>query len=419
LNPHDRNGNVPPVADPVSITGVGVVSPFGDDREAFRDALLSGASGIAPSAQFEAFGCRSVLAARVAGFDPARWIPPMKLRRMDGSAPFALAAIRQAMDEARYAVVPEGDERTGVVVGTYTAGGQATNEYLAALFDGGPMGAPALLFNSTVANAAAGLAGLEFKLQGPNATISQKEASGLAAIASAVDLLRAGRADAIASGGMDALNDVFYRAHDQFEVMNAEAAFGSAAAPFDAGRSGFVLGEGGFGLWLERGDGWRARGARAYGEILGIGAASATVPLNAWPDRAGPLVRTMRLALEEAGVEPADIGVVYASANASRGLDEVEARAIGELFGSPTPVITSIKGALGESGASGAAACVAAVLCGREGAVPPIAGLSRPDAAAGGLNLARSRTAAPAGLTLVNSFASGGALVSAVLRIAR
>jgi 3-oxoacyl-[acyl-carrier-protein] synthase II len=407
------------VADPVSITGVGVVSPFGDDREAFRDALLSGASGIAPSAQFEAFGCRSVLAARVAGFDPARWIPPMKLRRMDGSAPFALAAIRQAMDEARYAVVPEGDERTGVVVGTYTAGGQATNEYLAALFDGGPMGAPALLFNSTVANAAAGLAGLEFKLQGPNATISQKEASGLAAIASAVDLLRAGRADAIASGGMDALNDVFYRAHDQFEVMNAEAAFGSAAAPFDAGRSGFVLGEGGFGLWLERGDGWRARGARAYGEILGIGAASATVPLNAWPDRAGPLVRTMRLALEEAGVEPADIGVVYASANASRRLDEVEARAIGELFGSPTPVITSIKGALGESGASGAAACVAAVLCGREGAVPPIAGLSRPDAAAGGLNLARSRTAAPAGLTLVNSFASGGALVSAVLRIAR
>lgn len=407
------------MAEPVSITGVGVVSPFGDAREAFRDALLSGASGIAPSPHYDAFGCRSILASRVANFDPARWIPPMKLRRLDGSAPFALAAIRQAMEEARYAAVADGDERTGVVVGTYTAGGQATNEYLAALFDGGPMGAPALLFNSTVANAAAGLAGLEFKLQGPNATISQKEASGLAAIASAVDLLRAGRADAMASGGMDALNDVFYRAHDQFGVMNAARTFGRAAAPFDAARSGFVLGEGGFGLWLERGGGWRARGARAYGEILGIGAASATVPLNAWPDGAGPLVRTMRLALEEAGAGPADIGVIYASANASPVLDDVEARAIGELFGSLSPAVTSIKGALGESGASGAAACVAAVLCGREGLVPPIAGLSQPDAAAGGLNLVRSRTVMPAGLTLINSFASGGALVSAVLRIAR
>ncbi len=278
------------MADPVSITGVGVVSPFGDGRDAFRDALLSGASGIAPAAQYESFGCRSVLAAKVSAFDPTHWVPPMKLRRMDGASPFALAAIRQAMDDARYAVAPEGDERTGVVIGTYTAGGQATNEYLAALFDGGPMGAPALLFNSTVANAAAGLAGLEFRLQGPNATISQKEASGLAAIASAVDLLRAGRADAIASGGMDALNDVFYRAHDQFGVMNAGRASGSTTAPFDAGRGGFVLGEGGFGLWLERGDAWRARGARAYGEILGIGAASAAVPLNAWPDSAAPLV---------------------------------------------------------------------------------------------------------------------------------
>ncbi len=97
----------------------------------------------------------------------------------------------------------------------------------------------------------------------------------------------------------------------------------------------------------------------------------------------------------------------------------MEARAIGELFGSLAPAVTSIKGALGESGASGAAACVAAVLCGREGLVPPIAGLVRPDPVAQGLNLAASRAAAPAGLTLINSFASGGALVSAVLRIAR
>ena len=117
----------------------------------------------------------------------------MKLRRMDETGPFALAAVQQAMTEAGYTPAPDGDDRAGVVLGTYSAGGQATDDYLAALFKGGPTGAPALLFNSTVGNAAAGLAGLEFKLRGPNATISQKEASGLAAIATAVDLLRAGR----------------------------------------------------------------------------------------------------------------------------------------------------------------------------------------------------------------------------------
>ena len=100
-----------------------------------------------------------------------------------------------------YSVTADGDARAGVVLGTYSAGGQATNEFLDSLFRSGPSGAPALLFDSTVGNAAAGLAGLEYKLRGPNVTISQKEASGLAAIAAAVDLLRLGRAERSAPAG--------------------------------------------------------------------------------------------------------------------------------------------------------------------------------------------------------------------------
>ena len=121
------------------------------------------------------------------------------------------------------------------------------------LFRGGPSGAPALLFNSTVGNAAAGLAGLEYKLCGPNATISQKEASGLAAIVTAVDLLRLGRADDVGAGGMDAIYDIFYRAHDRFDVMSDAAAFDDSLAPFSRSRRGFVMGEGAFVLWLTRG----------------------------------------------------------------------------------------------------------------------------------------------------------------------
>lgn len=403
--------------EPVYITGVGVVSAFGDSPERFRDALLAGATGISPSAQFEAAGCRSLLAARVSQFDPARWISPMKLRRMDATGPFALVAVQQAMQQARYAVAPDGDDRAGVVLGTWSAGGQATNEYLAALFRGGPTGAPALLFNSTVANAAAGLAGLELKLRGPNATISQKEASGLAAITTAVDLLRAGRADAIATGGMDALYDIFFRTHDRFRVMSTATAFGPDVAPFSRCRRGFVMGEGGFGLWLERGSAWRDRGARCLAEIVGVGASSAAVPVNRWPDRHEPLVRTMRHALDEAGLRPSDIDVVYASANASRELDDTEARALIALFEGRSPIVTSVKSALGEFGASGSAACVAAILCGGAGQVPPIAGLTEIDPVAASLRIATGG-ATPAGpMVLVNSFASGGALFSAVLRV--
>jgi 3-oxoacyl-[acyl-carrier-protein] synthase II len=413
-----RNGNVPPVADPLYVTGLGVVSAFGDSADAFRAALLAGETGIAVAEPFAAAGCRSVLAAKVRGFEASRWVSPMKLRRMDETGGFALAAIQQALAGAGYVARPDGDDRTGVVLGTYSAGGQATDEYLSALFAGGPGSAPALLFNSTVANAAAGLAGLEFKLRGPNATISQKEASGLAAIATAVDLLRDGRAEAIVTGGMDAVYRMFFRAHDRFRVMSPARTADSTVAPFDRCRNGFVMGEGAFALWLERGEGWRTRGARALGTVLGTGASSAAVPINAWPDRPEPLIRTMELALEDAGLSASDIDVVYASANGSRALDAVEAAALTRLFAAASPVVTSIKGALGEFGASGSAACVAALLCGGAGKVPPVAGLATIDADAAALQIARETLPAPGPTVLVNSFASGGALCSVVLRVA-
>ena len=405
-------------APPVIVTGVGVVSAFGDSAEAFRDALLEGRTGIAPAPEFQAQGCRSTLAARITGFDPAKWIPPMKLRRMDDTGPLALVIARQAAAQASYAITGSGDDRTGVVLGTCSAGGRATTEYLTALFDGGPTGAPALLFSSTVGNAAAGLTGLELKLRGPNATISHKEGSGLAAIVTAVDLLRQGRADGLLAGGIESIYDLFFRVHDRFAVMTDASGADASVAPFGDSRRGFVMGEGGFGLWLETGDHWRSRGASALGELAGVGAASASVPLNTWPDRPEPLIRTMRMALDDAAVTPADVDAVYASANATAVLDDVETRALAELFGGSRTVVTSIKGAIGESGASGAAACVAALLCGAAGAVPPIAGLRTADPATVSLRLATRRMDVPARVALVNSFASGGALFSVVVRVA-
>jgi 3-oxoacyl-(acyl-carrier-protein) synthase len=127
----------------------------------------------------------------------------------------------------------------------------------------------------------------------------------------------------------------------------------------------------------------------------------------------------MRFALEDAGMAPDAVDVVYASANATPSFDAIEALALSELFGNTRTIVTSIKGALGECGASGGAACAAALLCARIGRVPPIAGLACVDPSAASVRRARTAVDAPGPIALVNSFASGGALFSVVLRVAR
>jgi 3-oxoacyl-[acyl-carrier-protein] synthase II len=405
------------VTPSVVVSGIGIVSAFGTSHAAFVDGLLSGESRIAPVRGFAIDGGRSTLAAEIRDFDPTPWVTPMKMRRLDRTGVYAIAAAKLALEDAGATLSPDGEDEAGVVLGTWTAGGQSTQQFLDALFRKGPTGAPALLFDSTVGNSAASITGLELKLRGPNVTVSHKEASGLCAVVTGVDHLREGRARAVLAGGVDAVYETFFKGHEKFNVMSRAPEFSAAVAPFDRERAGFVLGEGGFMLWLERVDSPSDR-PPGYGEVLGVSASSAAVPINAWPSSHDALVRTMRLAIEDAGVMPGDIAVVYASANASAGLDAAEARAIDTLFGDQRPLVTSIKGALGEFGASGSAACVAAFVCGRAGQVPPIAGLQHATAEAESLRLVTRPTPLPGPLVLVNSVASGGALFSAVLRIA-
>jgi 3-oxoacyl-[acyl-carrier-protein] synthase II len=404
------------VSTGIVVTGLGLVSPFGTAPEAFRDALRAGRHAIAPVTAFDTSGCRAHCAASVTDFDPTRWIPLLKLRRMDAAGQYAVALAMQTLDEGAVPYGQTPDDELGIVLGTYTAGGQPTEEFLRGLFAMGPVGAPALIFNATVANIAASLAGLEMKMRGPNATISQKEASGLAAIAHAADILRRGRARAMIAGGVDAVYRVFYCVHDRFGALSHANGGPEGSRPFDSTRNGFVTGEGGFALLLEHEDGARARQANIHGRLLGVAAGGASVRLNHWPDRPEPLTRVMTQALAQAGVGPEDVDVVYASANSTT-LDGVEAAALGSLFGGGRAIVTSIKGALGESGAAGAAACVAALLCGRSGFVPPVAGLDQLDPACAGLRIARRAEPAPGPVVLINSVASGGALVSAVLRV--
>jgi 3-oxoacyl-[acyl-carrier-protein] synthase II len=399
------------------ITGLAAFSPLGTDADVFCERVLTGTTGVRRIGSFDTAGFRSTQAAELADFDPAAHIAPMKLRRMDDVGSLSVAAARVALAASGRPPSTDGYDDVGVVLGTCTCGVHSTGEFLDRMLALGPAGAPALLFSNTVGNAAASLIGLEFGLRGPNTTVSYKEASGMAALGLAVDLVRAGKARALVSGGAEDIYDLYFKVHDWFGVLSRTGAQPEGARPFDATRNGFVMGEGAYLLVVEDADSADGRGAPVLAEILGLGGAAATTPVNAWPTDPEPLARCMREALEDAGVGPEDIGAVYASANGSPAFDAVEAAALRQTFGDLPTLVTSVKGAIGEGGMAAAGSVVAAVLCGARGAVPPTAGLLEPDPALGPLSfVVGSARALPAPSVLVTSFASGGTCYAVVLR---
>jgi 3-oxoacyl-[acyl-carrier-protein] synthase II len=413
----NRNGNVPAVQRRAAITGVAACSSLGQTT-AFIDALLAGHTGIRPISTFDVSNRLARQAAELTDFDPVAFIAPMKLRRMDEVGRLSVAAARLALDAARLPREEAGYDDVGVVLGTCTCGVHSTGEFLDRLLELGPTGAPALLFSNTVGNAAASLVALEEKLRGPNTTVSYKEASGLAAVALAADLVAAGRSGALVTGGAEDIYDLYFQVHDWFGVLSHEGEYPEGARPFDVSRNGFVMGEGAFVAVIEDADRAAARQVPVLAEVIGIGATSGITPVNAWPTDAAPLVRCMRAALAEAGVTPDEVGAVYAAANGSVDFDRLEAGAIAEVFAGRPVTTTSIKGAVGEGGMAAAGSLVAAVLAGGRGLVAPTAGLTSPDPSCGALGwVMGGPRPLESPLVLVNGFASGGTNYCVLLRI--
>jgi 3-oxoacyl-[acyl-carrier-protein] synthase II len=418
------------VADVLAVTGVGCISGLGLGVDAFERALFDGESAIAPVTAFDTRRARSHVAGQILDFDPAAFIPAGKLRRIDRVGRLAVASCRLALEHAGLAsstgpptaaapAAPVANaDRVGVAIGTATAGVHSLVDYLDRLVSQGPTGASALDFSNTVGNAAASLCGIEFGLRGPNVTLSYKEASALSAVTYAAMALDAGRADAMVTGAVDDFEALFFAAHDQFGVLARDAGAGEASRPFDRRRNGFVLGNGAFLLVLERAEAAAARGAARLGSVAGLAATASPCRLNEWPSNPAQMIRCMRDALAEAGVAPRDVSVVFASANSTRQLDQVEAEALGEVFGAAGVPVVALKGALGESSAAGAASLVAALLCLKRGAIPPTVGFeeAEADCPVDIGTRARPLMPRPAHAALVNSFASGGANFSAVVR---
>jgi 3-oxoacyl-[acyl-carrier-protein] synthase II len=396
----------------VAVTGLGVVSPVGNDCTRFFDNLLAGKSGIRRlSASFV-----DQLSNKIGGevdFDAAAHFPKAKLNLLDRFSQFALHAAAQALGDSGLVFDERLRDRTGIFLGTGMGGAHTMEAGYADLFLDHKDRLPPFTVLRGMNNAAAAHISIDFNLRGPSSTYSTACSSSAIAIGEASRAIRHGYADAAVAGGAESLLTLgTMRAWEALRTLALEDTGDPAAScrPFSKDRTGLVLGEGAGMVVLEDFDSALSRGARIYAEVIGYGAASDAVHI-AKPDMAGQ-VRAMRLALQDAGIGPESVDYINAHGTATLAGDVSETAAIKQVFGAhaaQTPV-SSTKSMHGHlMGAAGAVEFVVAVLAIARGAIPPTAHLRVPDPECDldyVANTARQGIAVRTAMT--NSFAFGG-----------
>ncbi|MFI6938768.1 beta-ketoacyl-[acyl-carrier-protein] synthase family protein [Streptomyces sp. NPDC050418] len=397
----------------VAVTGLGALTPLGMDAGTTWEGLLAGASGVRRIEEDWADDVPVGVAAPLPG-DPAELIGRVQARKLDRCEQVALLAAREAW---QHAGAPDVDgTRLAVVIGTGTGGvlttlGQDDTFERSGARRLSPYAVPMLMPNGPAA-----WVSMELGAKAGAHTPVSACASGAEAIAMGLDLIRAGRADVVVAGGAEAcLHPFTLSAFAQMKALSPREEDPEAVSrPFDADRSGFVMGEGAGIVILERASFAAERGARVHGWLAGAGVSSSAAHITA-SDVDGQ-AQAMRAALASAGVAPGDIGFVQAHATSTPSGDVVEAEALASVLG-PQVTVTAAKSQIGHlCGASGAVAAVAAVLGLRDGAVPAIRNLDTPDPAVtldlvkGGPREGRWDTA------LSNAFGFGGHNVSLVFR---
>jgi len=404
----------------VVVTGLGILCPLGNDVGTVWRRLLAGRSGIAAITRFDATRLPTRIAGEVKGFDPEDFIEKRAARRMDPYSQYAVATARQAVADAGLNVAAE-PELIGAVVATGGGGLQTFEQQSRVLLEQGPGRMSPFFATMMIPNMAAAQVSLELGLKGPLSTVCTACAAGSNAIGDAFEIIRRGAAAAMVAGGAEApVNETGVAA---FSVMRAlstrNEAPQEASRPFDAGRDGFVLGEGAGMLLLEELGHARARGARVYAEIVGYDMSSEAFHV-ALPDATGEAqARAMLAALAEAGMSPNDVDYVNAHGTATPAGDVAETRAIKIAFGAraarvPVSSTKSMTGhLLGAAGAIEALFCVRAIT---DGVVPPTINLTDPDAECDLDYVPIAARTVPVRTAMSNSFGFGGHDVSLVFR---
>jgi 3-oxoacyl-[acyl-carrier-protein] synthase II len=360
----------------VVITGLGMVSSLGLDVDASWNALLAGESGVNEITLFDSTGYPVHFACELKGFDPTVWIDRKAARRMDRFAQIVLAAARQAHEDSGLDIGPNA-ERIGASIATGIGGLNSFQECYDVLRDRGPDRVSPFSIPSIIPNMGAGWVSIDLGTKGPLMSQCTACAASNMAIGDALDEIRMGRVDAMIAGGGEApITKVGIAGFDAMRALSRRNDDPKRASrPFDNSRDGLVMGEAAGVLVLEELEYAKARGAKIYAELVGYGmSADASHMTEPDPTGASP-ARSMKMAIDDAGLEPSQIGYVNAHATSTPLGDSAETRvlkiALGEEHARKTP-ISSTKGATGHTfGGAGAIEAIFTILALRDRIVPP------------------------------------------------
>jgi 3-oxoacyl-[acyl-carrier-protein] synthase II len=405
----------------VVITGLGAVTPLGNDVQSSWENLLAGRSTAGPITAFDASGYPVRFACEAKGFEPTQWIERKQARRMDRFAQLAVAAARQAQADAGLEIERE-CERIGASVATGMGGLKAYQDCCDTLLERGHERVNPFSISAIIPNMGAAWVSIELGTCGPLSSQCTACAAASMAIGEGADAIRLGRAEVMLCGGTDAA--ITQTGVAGFAAMRALSRRNDdpehASRPFDAGRDGFVMGEAGAILVLEELEHAEERGAKVYAELLGYGTSSDAEHITE-PDPSGEQpARAMRMAFADARINADEIDYINAHGTSTPLGDASETRviklALGEQNARKTPV-SSTKGATGHClGAAGAVEAIFCTLAIRDGVLPPTINYETSDPACDLDYIPNVPREAEVGVAVSNSFGFGGHNASIVLR---
>ena len=370
----------------VAVTGLGAVTPLGEDVGSTWDGMLSGKSGIGTISLFDTEGYRTTIAGEVRGWEPEKHFDRREVRRLDRFAQFFLVAVRQALEQAGLSFEEDDPAaaRAGVVVGAGFGGMGSFIDEIVTLTERGPDRVSPTGVPRVIPNMAAGLASIEHNLLGPVSCVVTACSASANAIGDGAELIRRGAADVVVAGGSEAAITTFgiatFAQARALSSRNDEPQ--RASRPFDADRDGFVMGEGGAALVLEDMEKALDRGAPVLAELTGYGMSADAYHITLPRPGGSGAARAMVNAVDDAGLTPEEIGYINAHGTSTEANDSTETAAIRIAMGAAadsTPV-SSTKSMTGHIlGGAGAVEAVACIMALRDQVLPPTINYEVPD----------------------------------------
>jgi 3-oxoacyl-[acyl-carrier-protein] synthase II len=397
----------------VVITGLGILSPVGNDLASSWDGIVSGRSGIAPITHFDASAFSTRIAGEVKGFDPSQWIAPKDIKKMDPFVHYGVAASMMAIADAGLEISEATAERIGVAIGAGIGGLKGIEETTLKLAEGGPRKVSPFYVPSTIINMIAGQVSIMTGAKGPNIAAVTACTTATHNIGLAMRMIQYGEADAMIAGGAEFATTPTsvggFCSMKALSTRNDEPE--KASRPWDRGRDGFVMGDGAGILILEEYERAKARGARIYAELAGFGMSGDAHHMTSPSENGEGGARCMRNAIKDAGIEPSAIGYINAHGTSTPQGDLAETLGIKSVLGEHAykVMVSSTKSMTGHLlGAAGGVEAVFSAMALHTGLIPPTINLDDPSEGCDLDYVPHTAREAKIDIAMSNSFGFGG-----------